>query len=178
MDSPAVRPMTRQEIERRAVQILQQHRLYSIPVDPVVLANREGIEVRNALFSKASIAGMITKRGSNVMLLINQSDPSYRKRFTIAHELGHHFLHLLTDGEFIDEGADADLFRDIELEDEDISEAKRKEIQANQFAAALLMPAEFARKFYKDTQDILTIARVFNVSESAMAIRLNWLRLY
>ena len=43
----------REEIERRATEVLKRHGLFSLPVDPVVLANREGIKVHNAKFSKS-----------------------------------------------------------------------------------------------------------------------------
>src|SRR5487761_1685002 len=100
------------EIERRAADVLKKHGLFSVPVDPVTLANREGIKVHNAKFSDDALSGMIAKRGTDITVLVNQSDPPYRKRFTIAHELAHHFLHLVADGDFVD--SKIDLFRDTE----------------------------------------------------------------
>lgn len=100
--------------------------------------------VDNANFSDNSIAGMITKRGDAVALLVNAADPPFRKRFTIAHELGHHFLHLLEDGVFVD--GEADLFRGAIAEvQQGIAPERRREIQANMFAAALLMPQAAVR---------------------------------
>ncbi|GGA90132.1 ImmA/IrrE family metallo-endopeptidase [Puia dinghuensis] len=159
------------EIESRASQILKDHGLFSIPVDPVTLANNIGIKVNNAVFSDDNLSGLIAKRGSNISILVNKSDPPYRKRFTIAHELGHHFLHLLSDGEFVDKKVD--LFRDTEGGDQ----SKRTEVQANQFAAALLMPSELVKLEYQRNNDITDLARKFNVSEEAMGYRLQRLRL-
>jgi len=168
--------LAQEAIEKRAGDILRQHGLYSIPVDPVTLANREGIKVHNAKFSDDSLSGMIAKRGSEVSLLVNQSDPPYRKRFTIAHELGHHFLHLLSDGDFVD--SKVDLFRDTETQaDQENIEQRRPEIQANQFAAALLMPADLVRQAYEQNPKLEELARQFNVSESAMGFRLSRLGL-
>src|SRR5690349_5930433 len=107
-----VKPVRRTEIEAQASQVLRQHGLLSIPVDPVTLANRQGIKVHNAKFSDEGLSGMVSKRGTNVTILVNQSDAPFRKRFTIAHELGHHFLHLMEDGEYVD--THIDLFRDTE----------------------------------------------------------------
>ena len=167
---------SRKDIEQQASETLRMHGLYSIPVDPVTLANKSGIKVHNAKFSDDKLSGMIAKRGDNISLLVNQADPSQRKRFTIAHELGHHFLHLLTteDGEFVDTQDDAkiDLFRDTETAEEIANPDKRYETEANQFAAALLMPAEFVREMYHDTQSVSELSFSFNVSETAMAIRL------
>src|SRR5215210_1154507 len=109
VETEGVPLLTRRQVEDRAKAVLKEHGLESIPVDPVVLANQLGMSVNNAKFSDDSLVGMIAKRGDNITLLVNQSDPPFRKRFTIAHELGHHFLHLLQDGEFVD--GEANLFR-------------------------------------------------------------------
>lgn len=159
------------EIENKASQILKDHGLFSLPVDPVSLANNIGIKVNNAVFSDDNLSGLIAKRGSNISILVNKSDPPYRKRFTIAHELGHHFLHLLSDGEFVDKKVD--LFRDAEGGDQ----SKKIEVQANQFAAALLMPPELVKIEYQKNNDVSDLARKFNVSEEAMGYRLQRLRL-
>ena len=101
--------LSRSEIERRAREVLKRHNLTTVPIDPVVLANREGIRVNNAKFSDDNLAGLIVKRGDAVTMLVNHGDPPFRKRFTIAHQFGHQFLHLMQDGEYIDQ--EANLFR-------------------------------------------------------------------
>jgi Zn-dependent peptidase ImmA (M78 family) len=166
--------MTKKEIETRAAEVLHQHGLYSIPIDPVVLANRVGIKVHNAKFWVEGISGVVTKRGTMIQLLVNQEDTPARKRFTIAHELGHHFLHLLQDGVFVDK--EVDLFRGG-AGDGDVGPSKKEEVQANQFAAALLMPEEFVRREFEDVPDLTALARLFNVSDTAMGFRLSQLRL-
>jgi len=177
--SEAVKPMRRSDIESQAAEILRQDGLFSIPVDLLALANRQRIQVHNAKFSDERLSGMVAKRGENVTILVNQSDAPFRKRFTIAHELGHYFLHLLGNGEFVD--TQVDLFRDT---DSDSTERRieafsglNAEVQANQFAAALLMPEELVRSVFKETKNVESLARLFNVSEEAMAIRLGRLGL-
>lgn len=168
--------MKREEIEKSAMEILQQHGLFSLPIDPVTLANKEGIKVHNAAFSDDGVSGMVARRGKNISMLVNQSDPPYRKRFSIAHELGHHFLHLTEDGEIVTKKID--LFRVyLKPEDKD-DEEKRRDVEANQFAAALLMPETFVKDFYeKKSLNLKQMAKIFNVSEEAMGIRLEVLRL-
>lgn len=156
---------TRAEIEEEAAAILKRHGLLSIPIDPVTLANASGIKVHNAKFSDDRLSGMVAKRGDLRTILVNQSDAPFRKRFTIAHELGHHFLHLMEDGEFYD--SEVDLFRETGS-----PKSKQVEVQANQFAAALLMPKDLVREALKHTSGVANLARVFNVSEEAMGIRL------
>src|SRR5260370_40767677 len=92
---------SRAEIEHKAIEVLRQHGLESIPVDPVVLANKLGMAVHNAKFSDDSLVGMIAKRGVRVTLLVNATDQPYRKRFTMAHDWGHHSLLLRGDGDVV-----------------------------------------------------------------------------
>lgn len=175
--SPAAPYLSREQIEERANSILLEHGLYSVPVDLVTLANRQGIKVHNAMFSEEGISGMLAKRGDNITMLINQSEHPNRKRFTIAHELGHHFLHLMEDGDIVD--TEGDLFRN-EWGGERVVEQdfRRREVQANQFAAALLMPTRLVEEVYQEiTKDITEISRIFKVSKEAMGYRLNQLGL-
>lgn len=167
-------PLSQHDIEEEASAILKRHGLYSIPVDPVSLANRNGIRVHNATFSEEGLSGMVAKRGSSVTILVNQCDPPFRKRFTIAHELGHNFLHLHEDGEFVD--TQVDLFRDATAGQKEW-QSKMEEVQANQFAAALLMPSELLKSVYNDVRETEALARIFKVSQEAMAIRLGRLGL-
>ena len=162
--------LTKSSIEAIATDTLHQHGLHSIPVDPVALANRLGIKVNNAKFSEPSLAALLSKRGSNVWILLDESGHPHRKRFSIAHELGHHFLHLHTDGEMIDHNAD--LFRVNEYDSEDMTQERVKEIQANQFAAALLMPEILVRQAWQKRRSISELARLFQVSEEAMGYRI------
>jgi hypothetical protein len=50
----------------------------------------------------------------------------------------------------------------------EVTGPRRAEIQANQFAAALLMPADLVREAFAKCQDLSELARSFNVSEAAM----------
>lgn len=158
----------RSAIEEFAAQTLRTHGLESIPIDPVILANRLGITVNHATFSEGSISGVVAKRGDHAVILVNSNDSPYRKRFTIAHELGHVLLHLTgIDGEEVDHTEN--LFRTNEA---DTPGPILKEVQANQFAAALLMPAEKVREEWRNTRSVTKLAQRFNVSEEAMGYRL------
>ena len=165
----------RSSVELKAKEILSQHGLYSLPIDPVMLANKLGVTVSNAKFSEESSAALIAKRGHTTRIFVEQSDPPYRKRFSIAHELGHHFLHLVNDGEILD--THRDMFRDKEPAQGPISERRLREIQANWFAASLLMPEEFVRSEWENNSNVPHLARVFNVSPDAMGYRLDALDL-
>ena len=79
--------MSREEVERPAVDVLRSHSLETVLVDPVMLANRLGISVPDAKFSDDNLVGMIAKRGGTVTMLVNVANPPFRKRFTIATNL-------------------------------------------------------------------------------------------
>lgn len=166
---------SRNEIELQAKEVLSQHGLYALPIDPVQLANTMGVRVNNAKFSSDSLAAMISKQGNSTRILVEQSDPPYRKRFSIAHELGHHFLHLHEDGEIVDRRAD--MFREKEPNVSSWNDKRGREVQANWFAAALLMPAELVTEEWGRNPSVRHLARLFNVSEEAMGYRLDTLDL-
>ena len=167
---------SRSDVERRAKEVLTQHGLYSVPVDPVLLANRLGVTVNNAKFSDDTWAALLAKRDNTTRIFVEQSDPPYRKRFSIAHELGHHFLHLLNEGEIVDKRTD--MFREKEPDVGSMSEERMREIQANWFAAALLMPEDLVRVEWLRNPSLRPIAELFNVSEEAMGYRLDTLNLW
>jgi hypothetical protein len=112
-------------------------------------------------------------------IVLNENHSKTRKRFTLAHELGHLILHGYTtahaDGPFLVR------FRDARSSDGSV----REEIEANEFAAELLMPNEMLierlrshRLEYAPFDDeasgriIKEIAKEFDVSKAALQIRL------
>ena len=167
--------MTRAEIDARAQALLRDHGLLNMAVDPVRLASALGVKVFNAKFGEEDVAGLLAVRGGQATVYANATDPAVRKRFTIAHELGHLALHL-TDGdvEFID---NADSFRTPVGPDAEWTPQRRREWEANQFAAALLMPEPLIRELWSQIRDVEGMAKWFQVSRDAMGIRLDTLRL-
>ena len=127
------------------------------------------------------VSGLLVTRPGDVCIAIHTDNPETRKRFTIAHEIGHHLLrHQTIPGEHVhvdrgnlisQRGPRASLGIDP------------KEIEANQFAAALLMPSQRLRKAASKLSATLfdvhveKLALQFEVSEQAMTIRLTALRL-
>lgn len=163
--------MTKAEIAERAAQLLRDHNMLDTVVDPVELANRLGAKVYNAKFGQADVSGLVSRRNGNTTIYVNADDPSPRKRFTIAHELGHFILHLAgTEGDFVD---DADNFRVPVDPDAHWTPERRQEWEANEFAAALLMDADLVRRKWLELQDVREMARWFQVSDKAMALRLD-----
>lgn len=99
----------------------------------------------------------VRERG-DFTVFIPRLTSSRRDRFTMAHELGHYFLHYLYPGET----GEARFNR---------GESNRAETEANFFAAALLMPTERFTEVWKRTDDAHEVARVFGVSPRAAEVR-------
>lgn len=157
-------------IEQLAEDCLQKVGI-DVPVDPLKVAEHYGIEVFKATFNDAAISGVITRKEAIYQIYVKALDNPSRKRFTLAHELGHYFLgHLEKDGEYID--TEVNLYR---ISGFPGARSQPLEVEANRFAAALLMPAEKVKALYEATPNISLVARKFRVSEEAFAIRLNTL---
>lgn len=144
-----------------------QHFRSAIPVDVEGLALALGTGVRSA-YLPPNISGMIRKVNDDYFeITANATHPETRRRFTIAHEIGHFVLHrsLIGDGN-VD---DAAYRSDGSVTNNRIG--PKEEAEANQFAANLLMPSAFIKKLRsKFSPDDL--AAKFNVSKGAMKIRL------
>ena len=168
--------MRREDIEKRAKEILRDHNLLDIPVDPLTIAKALGIKVMNAKFSESDRSGAIAKRGGITSIFLDSDDSPARKRFSIAHEIGHYMLHMQTadDIEIVDK---KDNFRSIPVESSEWTDEKRMEWEANIFAAALLMDEDLIREEWLKSKDLLKMAWRFQVSQSAIAIRLTSLGL-
>jgi Zn-dependent peptidase ImmA (M78 family) len=141
----------------------------SIPVDVYAIAASAGISVAEENLDDDT-SGLIAIRGDRAVIAINRAHHPNRKRFSLAHELGHYFLHR-------DQGK---LFVSIYRRNEVSSLATDpREVEANQFASELLMPAEtIKRRLDNSTIDpsdedfVRRLASEFEVSVQAMSIRL------
>jgi Zn-dependent peptidase ImmA (M78 family) len=142
----------------------------AVPVERLAKAAGAAIEYRD--FNN-EISGLLIRKQKMVVIAVADEQPKQRQRFTIAHELGHLLLH---DG--IEVRVDKH-FR-INLRSSASSKAEDvEEIEANAFAAELLMPRDFllrdARKLMFDMEDeeqVSSLARRYDVSRQAMTFRL------
>lgn len=111
-----------------------------------------------------SVSGFLEKIGDSWVIYINKYENEYRKRFTLAHELGHFISHK----DNYDIGG-AIIKDQIFFRDENTDE---KEQQANNFAAELLMPEDEFKNFIKRGDNtILKLADRFQLSTAAVRYR-------
>ena len=125
------------------------------------------------------ISGAISfdKEEQKFKIIINKDKPFTRRHFTIAHEIGHYFLHqqiILQEEVLIDSD---EAFRQNILFRLDGQQYSKIETEANYFAAALIMPEKLVKKAWETFKNIEECANLFNVSTTAMSIRLETLGL-
>lgn len=158
-----------QELEEMTSEILLNNDMYKIPVNVIKIANANDIKVYEGNLDK-KISGAIIYSASEDRfdILVNRDDAKVRQRFTIAHELGHYFLHreLLKKDEL---HIDTILYR---AEDKKDGEAKKREKEVDYFAGALLMNRTLLENI-RNEHTIEELAEIFNVSVSAMTVRLD-----
>lgn len=91
-----------------------------------------------------------------------------RRRFTIGHELGHWVMHRTGNESLFCRSATVEPDENDEVSIPDIEE------EASVFAAALLMPPELIRRFYRDFDgNFDRLCQAFNCSGAAMGRRLH-----
>jgi Zn-dependent peptidase ImmA (M78 family) len=148
-----------------------------IPIDVDAIIKAHGIEIFADNEMEGSVSGILMIKGKNVGIMLNLFQPVVRQRFTLAHELGHYILHRDTQRVFIDE---APLFYRANRSGGDVD---AREIEANVFAAELMMPekavrADFKAMNFRTPEDaIWRLATRYNISRAAMSYRLRQLNL-
>ena len=165
---------TRYYINELAQRIIKAYQI-QIPIDNLeeVVQRMGGIIVEQADLDP-QYNGSIKKDGdSSFRIAISNQQSAYRKNFTIAHELGHLFLHMgfKTNPALWEKQETAEYRRFDYLAAPD-AYAIDREYQANEFAAALLMPKDQYEQVWKESitdgrPDVSKIAQRFNVSHSA-----------
>jgi Zn-dependent peptidase ImmA (M78 family) len=162
------------KVERLATQLLAEAGIRHPPVDVERLATaflglslyREQLE--------SSVSGMLHRADSTISIAVNADHAHVRQRFTVAHEIGHFKLHrgrpVIVDH----------LIRaHVSMRNQESSLAtSREEIEANGFAAALLMPAQWIIEDVNDRLGmapgrlVAELAKRYQVSSQAMELRL------
>lgn len=156
----------RQDVKK----LLKQAQILRPPVSVEKIAEHLGLDIRYAPF-EGDLSGALVRTKDESYIGVNSYHHSNRQRFTIAHEIAHFILHkglrVHVDKEFW-----------VNWRDDELSKAvKWQEIQANQWAAELLMPTEFVlRDINKlkrlDKRAMQSLSKRYKVSPKAMQIKL------
>lgn len=167
MENSIIRNIAREKV--------QQYRQCKAPIDVKSICNKENIEIIFGDFTELQkqankkISGFIIRENDSftgkTKIYVNDADLETRQNFTIAHELGHYYLHMKDD----DNGIIIS-FR---------GDSNPVEREANIFASEILMPKDIMYEEYNKMPfpTVGSLARIFNVSKATMEIRLQELEL-
>jgi Zn-dependent peptidase ImmA (M78 family) len=159
--------------QRAAQKLLLKHNVSEPPVDVQKLAEELGATVQLERLDSNVSAILLRSPDGRATIGVNAEHHPNRRRFSIAHEIGHLLLHDDSPGVFVDE------YMVHFRADASSRQTDPKEIEANYFAGALLMPEhtliDDVRARQIDALDdgaLRTLAERYSVSQQALTIRL------
>ena len=163
----------RRLIQTAVTDLLQKGNINEAPIDVERIARNLNIAVKRTP-SEDDISGFLLRHpGGQAIIGVNTLHHPNRQRFTIAHEIGHFVLHQQEEVH-VDRSV-------VKLRDRASSKGEDpEEVEANGFAAELLMPADLlsgdlARLTFTDLLDdrgMQQLAKRYQVSVQAMTNRL------
>lgn len=141
-----------------------------VPIEEIVQAKGIIIEIMDL----KEVSGLVVRDGNVTVIGVNRAHPPTRRRFTIAHELAHALLH---------EGQEVHYDKDFRVDFRSATSSLGvdvKEMEANFFAASILMPRRFleadpiiaSMDMEEAASAVKGLANRYKVSQHAMSIRL------
>lgn len=137
---------------KMARMLLSRYSIFAPPVPVGKIAIWEGLSVIQ-IDCDECVSGIFYT--AQRLVGVNAKHPFVRRRFTIAHELGHHMLK--HPGEFY-----------YEVGEFTEKLGKILDTEANEFASELLIPLSMIKKDWRNIKDAKVLARRYEVSESAL----------
>jgi Zn-dependent peptidase ImmA (M78 family) len=143
--------------------VLRKYQIIHPPIDVTAIAQQEQLTVRVMQTWPAGVSGLLLR--DDHLIGLNGKHSLRRRRFSLAHELGHWFMR-----------------HDLPWHDVDVSidnppspnAAGRDSLEgeADEFAGELLVPRSVLKQALKGTADRAALAELFGVSEEALWVRL------
>jgi AraC-like DNA-binding protein len=128
-------------VRQRARNLLREHHLHKPPIPVRAIARRAGMSITDSHALGELRARLIEDR-----IELAADDPEVIKRFSIAHELGHHVL------------------------DTTHGSGPNVELEANAFAGELLVPGPQLHVAMRETTDLSQLSQRFQVSSTVVRI--------
>lgn len=167
--------MTSKTINKKALATLAKLSQISLPIRIEEVAQLLGLKVLPYPLEN-EVSGILIIEDSIGTIGYNQNESRVRRRFTIAHELGHYLLHSEESNLFVDKNFKV-MFRTTSSPEEE--HKIRLEREANNFAAAILMPEDLVNREVENMEfdlgseeSIKELAKRFDVSTTAMYYRM------
>ena len=160
-------------LRKLATELLEECNIHDAPVPIGRVAEHLGASIRYSPF-EGELAGMLVRGDDeDIIIGVNSLHHPNRQRFTIAHECGHFMLHT---------GKSIYIDRTFRVNRRDAVSSQATdpdEIEANRFAAELLMPYELLVSDIFDTtidvedeQELKELANRYEVSVQALTHRI------
>ena len=166
-------------INSKVTAILRSLSEIVLPINIEEIARLRGLEVIAYPLGE-DVSGLLAIKNGKGTIGYKQDEPKVRRRFTIAHELGHYELHREKSDLFVDKQF---IYRSRNSTNTPVNQIMEQE--ANAFASAILMPTDFVRvevsKIEIDLgseEAMKTLAKIFEVSTTAMSLRISGLGLF
>jgi Zn-dependent peptidase ImmA (M78 family) len=159
-----------EEVVKKAEDLLEENFILEPPVDVYELARLNGLEIIEKKFPKeqSHISGFVTIDNGINRMYVNLNDAPSRRKFTVAHELGHWLLH----SEELEKNPNRSILFRIAIGELNKDPLEK---EANIFAANLLVPLKLLNK-YRDNKTIEQLSELFNVSKDVIGYRLELLK--
>lgn len=148
--------INRNSIRKITSKLLQNCQIVNPPVKLSTILKHLGLDAIKAdpkMIDITKISAFIDLEEK--IIVYSDNDPTVRKRFSIAHEIGHYLLNHTTSNHTLN-----------------LNSADPTEAEANIFAAELLMPYEWLKKDMSWNSKIPDLAKNYWVSQEAMGWRL------
>jgi Zn-dependent peptidase ImmA (M78 family) len=149
------------------------------PVDMQKIVSLLGGKIRYVEPSEIPYEAIIEKSGDSFLITLTNDKKRARHNFSIAHELGHLFLHM---GYIVapEKWQKTETYEDSIRARHGFTE---EELEANEFSGALLMPRDefisIAQKYRKDgLYQLNKIGEHFDTSSQAVKTRGQWLNVF
>jgi Zn-dependent peptidase ImmA (M78 family) len=152
-------------------QVLEQYSK-QFPVPIMDIAKALGLKVYLTSKFPDKKSGQINKDNGSYSVYLNAYHPYTRNRFTLAHEIAHLKLHRA----YLDKQKEIEDFvgqtYNLSHLSRDKGQARdQREVEADQLAAEILMPAEEFAKVWDGKKTVEEVAEYFGVSTSAADTR-------
>ena len=155
----------RQFVRQMSKKVLRDSRITNPPVDLEVILHAHGIKYSEVEDFPDTVDALIVEDGTQIHAAVNARQHLHRRRFSLAHELGHFFLH---------RGLSEDTAVSIDNppdENEETWSKSPQEIEADLFAGELLVPLEMLKP--RRSLQIPDLAKVFLVSEQVVSVAIS-----
>ena len=154
--------------KQKAEAFLRENGINELPVDPFAIAANHNIIVKAKPDVEAGVSGMLLRHGDTFGILYATHIQSEGfQRFSVAHELGHYFLDGHVDHLLLKDG--------IHSSHAGFVSTDPYELEADHFAAGLLMPSALFRRalgrWSPGLSAIESMAELCHTSLTATAIR-------